>query len=899
MQWVLLVILVGGALAPLLCRWAGRLTGPMLAILPLGVMWWSAQFWTAIAAGMPLRESHVWAPSLEVSLAFQLDALALVFLLLICGIGSLVLIYASQYMREDPQLGLFYAYLLFFMGSMLGLVLADNAYLLFVFWELTSVSSFLLIGWKHANSGSRAAARTALIVTSAGGLMLLAGLVLLQLTAGSSNFSDMSGESVRQSPLYLATLILVLAGAFTKSAQFPFHFWLPGAMAAPTPVSAYLHSATMVKAGIYLLARLNPTLGGTHAWLVILTVVGGLTMLVGAAVAVTQTDLKRILAYSTVSVLGTLTLLLGLGTQAAATAAMVYLVAHSLYKGALFLTAGSIDHQTGTRDIRELRGLARYMPLTAGAAVVVAASSAGVPPLLGFVSKELLYEAAWQATALPIIVLAVAFVASSLLVVVALMVAYRPFFGGPLLAPRSPREASWGLLLGPVTLAVTTLVLGMQPALLNDLLAAAASAVHGSPTPLDLHLWHGLTPVLGLSVLTLVTGGGVSVALRRREANDITFSGLSFQAIYDRCYSGLMRFAEWQTSVIQNGKLRNYVLIVVLTLLALLTRPLFQGRRLFFGAVAEMQLPEVVFAGIILAAAFAVTTLDSRLAVAAVLGVIGIAVMMLYVIFGALDLAVTQIMVETLTVIVLVLVLYHLPKFLMQSSRWTYLRDALVSLAFGGMIALLVIEAFSTQTNPEMREFYAAQSYVAAHGRNVVNAILVDFRALDTLGEVTVLTVAAIGVYALLRLRGESRVEGNAMISLVLRAATPILMLLLLVVSIYALMRGHHESGGGFIGGLLAAAAFSLHALAHDVRSTRLLLRVRPQTLMGVGLILAVTSGMVGLLVGGSFLQGQWTEVVLPGFGAVELGTPLLFDLGVYAVVVGMVLTIVLTAAEE
>lgn len=899
MQWALLIMLAGAVLAPAFQRWAGRTTGPLLALLPLGVIAWSSQFWTAITAGTPLRERHAWAPSLDVSLAFQLDALALVFLLLICGIGALVLIYASQYMRDDPKLGLFYAYLLFFMSSMLGLVLADNVYLLFVFWELTSVSSFLLIGWKHASAESRDAARTALIVTSAGGLVLLAGLVLLQITAGSSDFSAMSGAAVRESPLYLLTLLLVLGGAFTKSAQFPFQFWLPGAMAAPTPVSAYLHSATMVKAGIYLLARLSPTLGDTAAWCTILTLVGGLTMLVGAIVAVTQSDLKRILAYSTISVLGTLTMLLGLGTEAAATAAMVYLVAHSLYKGALFLIAGSIDHQAGTRDIRSLRGLARHMPLTAGAAILVAASSAGVPPLLGFVSKELFYEAAWHATIIPFVVLAAAFLASALMVVVALMVAYRPFFAGPLIAPLAPREASWGMLLGPVTLAATTLVLGVNPALLNDLLGTAATAVYGSPAPLDLQLWHGLTPVLGLSVLTLVTGVGMFVVLWRHEAELSRPFALSFQAVYDRGFSGLMRFAEWQTSVIQNGKLRNYVLIVVVTLLALLARPVFQGRLLFFGAMAETQVPEVVFAGIILAAAFATTVMDSRLAVAAILGVIGIAVMMLYVIFGALDLAVTQIMVETLTVIVLVLVLYHLPKFLLLSSRWIYLRDGAISLAFGGTIALLVVEAFSTQTNPELREFYAAQSYVAAHGRNVVNAILVDFRALDTMGEVTVLTVAAIGVYALLRFRGEPQAQGKAMVSLVLRAATPMLMLLLLVVSMYALMRGHHESGGGFIGGLLAAAAFSLHALAYDVPSTRRLLRVQPQTLMGAGLVLTAISGLIGLVVGGSFLQGQWIEVFLPGFGTVELGTPLLFDLGVYAVVVGMVLTIVLTAAEE
>jgi multicomponent Na+:H+ antiporter subunit A len=832
---------------------------------------------------------------------FFLDGLALAFLLLICGIGALILLYASEYLRDDKRLGLFYSYLLLFMGSMLGLVLADNIFVLFMFWELTSISSFLLIGWNHLKAESREAARTSLIVTGGGGMMLLGGVVLLASIGGNADISRLSGEAVRASPLYLLALGLILGGAFTKSAQFPFHFWLPGAMAAPTPVSAYLHSATMVKAGVYLLARLHPTLGSTDSWFAVLTLFGGLTMLVGATLAIVQTDLKRILAYSTVSVLGTLTMLLGIGTKDAIWAAMAYLVAHSLYKGALFLIAGSLDHETGTRDILHLRGLARHMPLTAAAAVLSAASMAGVPPFLGFISKELLYEATWHAPAIGIAVLSVTFVASACMAVVALLVAYRPFFSGTPIAPRLPHEAPWLMSLGPITLAIAGLLAGIGASYLNGLLGAMVATVYGEPAPLQLKLWHGFNLVLGLSVLTLLTGIALFVGLRHWGSALVSSPVLRFrfQTVYDRAFSAVMGFAETLTKIVQNGYLRNYVLVVVVTLLALLARPLFEGRELFFRELSEIHLPEVVLAVVILVAALATTLIDSRLAVAGILGVIGISVMLLYVIFGALDLAVTQIMVETLTVIVLVLVLYHLPKFVFHSSRWVYLRDGVVSVLFGGLIALLVIEAFSISADPELREYYAANSYLQAHGRNVVNVILVDFRATDTMGEVTVLTVAAVGVYALLRFHAGRRIREAAMVSLVLRTALPVLMLLLLVVSLYALLRGHHESGGGFIGGLLAAAAFSLHALAHDVASTRRLLRVAPRALMGMGLTVIVVSGAIGLALGGTFLKAQWIDAFLPGLGEVHLGTPLLFDLGVYAVVMGMVLTIVLAAAEE
>lgn len=756
MLWIVVILFCGAIAAPALRRITGRWTGPLLALLPLGAIGWAAGHWSPVMDGEAVRQTHAWAPTLSANFSFQLDGLSMVFLLLICGVGALILIYAGRYLSESSKLGLFFGYLLFFMGAMVGLVLADNLFLLFVFWELTSISSFLLIGWNHHLASARKAALTSLLVTTAGGMMLMAGLVLLGQIGGAFEVSQISGDAVRESPLYLLTLILILGGAFTKSAQVPFHFWLPGAMAAPTPVSAYLHSATMVKAGIYLLARLHPQLGGTEAWLWILGLAGGATMIVGAMVAVTQTDLKRILAYSTVSVLGTLTLLIGIGTEMAIWAAMAYLVAHSLYKGALFLIAGALDHETGSRDITKLSGLAKLMPFTAGAAILAAASGAGLAPLFGFVSKELFYEATWAAEPYGPVIFVVVFGASSLMVVVSLMVGYRPFFGGPPTAPILPHEAPIQLWLGPVVLAATGLIAGLSPVLLNRLLAAGVAEVTGEATPVKLALWHGFTPMLAMSLLTLVLGAGLFVALRRRQKRLLVWSekmqAFGPQRLYDRVFAGSMRFAEIQTGVIQSGYLRNYVLVIALTLLALLARPVFEGLDLFAGD-PDLLVSDLALGGIMLGGTVAVIFMKSRLAVAVALGAMGMVVMLIYVAFGALDLALTQIMVETLTVILLVLVLYHLPRFVAFSSRWVLLRDAAVSLMFGGVIAILVLKAFAVSPDPSLREYFAATSYVEAHGRNVVNVILVDFRAMDTLGEVTVLAIAGIGVYALLKIR--------------------------------------------------------------------------------------------------------------------------------------------------
>lgn len=460
-----LILFLAASFAPAAHRALGRRAGVVLAMAPGLLFAHFARFLAPVASGRALAESWEWVAGLGIRLAFRLDGLSLLFALLVTGIGALVLVYGGGYLKGDPRLPRFYSAMLFFMAAMLGLVLADDAIALFVFWELTSVSSYLLIGFDHEKAEARRAALQALFVTGAGGLALLAGLLLLGRVAGTLQLSALGAQAaaIQAHALYLPALLLILLGAFTKSAQFPFHFWLPGAMAAPSPVSAYLHSATMVKAGIYLLARLNPALGGSDAWHTIVILTGTATLVIGAVLAYGQTDLKRLLAFTTVSALGVLTVLVGISTELSARAAMVFLLVHALYKAALFLGVGAIDHEAGTRDVRHLGGLARAMPLTAFAVVASALSMAGLPPLFGFVAKELFYEAKLEAPQVGQLLVIASFAGSALVAAAAALVAWRPFFSRGRETPKHAHEAPPSLWLGPVLLASLSVALGLLP----------------------------------------------------------------------------------------------------------------------------------------------------------------------------------------------------------------------------------------------------------------------------------------------------------------------------------------------------------------------------------------------------------------------------------------------------
>ncbi|MGE5571040.1 MAG: putative monovalent cation/H+ antiporter subunit A [Rhodospirillales bacterium] len=747
-------------LVALVRRTSSPAAGWFLAALPAVLAAYFFSQASRVWSDGAILEHNSWAPGMGIALDFRLDGLSLLFALLITVIGAAVLVYSGKYLRNRARLGRFYGLLLFFMASMLGVVLAGNLLLLYVFWELTSISSYLLIGFENERAAARSAALQALLVAVLGGLCLLAGIVLLGNIGGSFDITALlgRGDAIRAHALYPAALSLVLIGAFTKSAQFPFHFWLPKAMEAPTPVSAYLHAATMVKAGVYLLARLNPAMGGTGAWTAAVVAVGVVTMVGGAILALNKRDLKQILAYSTVSVLGMLVFLIGLGTPLALHAMAVYLVAHGLYKGALFLTAGAVEHETGTRDIGKLGALFKSMPVTASASVLAALSMAGLPPMLGFTGKELLYESALHAPLQAGLLTTAAVAAGALLFVLAAAAGFGPFFGGARHAGTEVHEAPFALWIGPLVLGAGGLLLGLAPALLNAAVRSAALAIAPAATaPVDLALFQGLSPALSLSAVS--AGGGLALYWlhgRFVAAGDKLepLAQWGPASIYDRAVVALNRIAVAQTGLLQTGYLRHYMQFVIVTTVVLVMAGIVRWAELpqLVGPIGP-QFHEAVLAVVIIVATIFAARTTSRLASVAALGVVGISVSLIFALFGAPDLAMTQLTVESLIVILLVLVMYHLPDFGVFGPRRNRLRNLIISAAGGITMTLLVLTAASVKYAPPISAYYVEKSYTVAHGRNVVNVILTDFRALDTLGETTVVAASAAGVWAILRLR--------------------------------------------------------------------------------------------------------------------------------------------------
>lgn len=892
----LLAILINGLCAPFIWRLSRRHAGLLLAIVPAACFTWFALQIPEVAGGTALFESFAWVPMLDVALGLRLDGLALLFALLITGIGALIVLYSGAYLYDHPQLGRFYAYLLVFMMAMLGLVLADDLIAMFVFWELTSIASYLLISFNHEKPESRRAALQALLITGGGGLALLAGLVLLGIAADTWQFSQLQAELVQAHALFPAIMVLVLIGCFTKSAQFPFHLWLPNAMNAPTPVSAYLHSATMVKAGIYLLARLNPTLGGGTGWSTILITLGAVTALLGAILAIRQYDLKRMLAYTTVTVLGQLTMLIGTNTSYGLQAFVLYLVAHSFYKGALFMAVGAIDHSTGTRDIRRLGGLFALMPLTGIAVGLAAFSNAGLPPFFGFIAKEFKYAGLIEMGTIGWTVTLVMVLTNALLVAAAGLIFFKTFFGARGTWSKKAHEVSPFMWAGPLLLAIGGFGLGAWNKWPETwLVNTAVQAVASGEVDVNLYLWGGITPAVIASALTLGLGtffyfhADAVRTLAKRLGSVWEFGG---DLLWDRFLKRLFQFAGAVAALFQHGSLRLHMALMTLVVsvsvlggLLLLNAQPFDGH-----ALSEVTLPGVIGCLLALGGAAGAAFMAGRLALVASLGASGLGLALFFVSINAPDVALTQLMVETLTVVFLAMVLRRMPMVPASGARTQALNlwHAGVAILFGLAVSLLIMTAVSQPLPGDLADWFLANSLPGGHGSNVVNVILVDFRAVDTLGEILVVAIAALAASTLLgagQLQQEKPRGLPEFGSLLLRQGMRPLATILLVVSLALLWRGHNLPGGGFIGGLVAATGFTLMVVTFGRGIQRGLARIAPPTIIGLGLACAVGAGLFGLVSQVSFMTGLWIEP----FG-LKLGTPLLFDVGVFLTVFGSVM---------
>ncbi|TDL90551.1 DUF4040 domain-containing protein [Meridianimarinicoccus aquatilis] len=739
---------------------AASIVPPLIAA---GLFAFFLSFLHPISAGESVRHAWEWIPSMGVELSFFIDGLSLTFALLISGIGVLVMLFSGKYMAGNPQHGRFSMYLVSFMLAMLGLVLSDNLLGLFVFWELTTITSFLLIGFNHDSKLSQRSAMQALLVTGTGGLAMLAGFLLIGSVSGTMELSELRGmgDILRDSPMYLPILLLVLAGAFTKSAQFPFHFWLPNAMAAPTPVSAYLHSATMVKGGVYLLARMHPNLSGTDVWLWTLVVFGAFTTVFASVLALKQNDLKQTLAYTTLMALGALVLFLAAPGGYAITAMATFLVVHSLYKAALFLMIGCVDHSTGTRDARRLGGLIRRMPITGVAGGLAALSMAGMYPFIGFIGKELLYKAGLESPASVLIVTGAIFLASALMFAVAGVVALKPFWGSAAHMPqldRPIREAPIPMLAGPVILGVAGLFFGLNShALQHAVTDPIVGAVLGDMEKAkDLHLWAGVNMALYLSLATFATGL-VLYLFHKTLRERLIAAGerlMSFDAKWDSLLVAINAGAVKVTALIQPGILSRYLLVVFSTItLAIGGTILARGLDIGTPVLDGITYVHLIVFGLTVSGAFVAVITNSRIAAIAGLGVTGIGVALVFIQFGAPDVAITQILVEMLVVVlfsVAALKLPTLPQRLPFHNRGLH---AIVAIGLGAVVTGVVIGITSVPLNMNLTEYFEKYSYPIAHGKNIVNVILVDFRAFDTFGEISVVAVAAISAYALLKQR--------------------------------------------------------------------------------------------------------------------------------------------------
>ena len=910
------------------------------ALLGLLLSLWLAP---AIFAGGVLRQTIPWAPGLGLDLVLRIDGFAWLFMLLICGIGALVGLYARYYMSPDDPLARFFALLLAFMGSMLGIVMSGNVIQLVFFWEMTSLFSFLLIGYWHNGASARDGARMALVVTSGGGLCLFAGMLLLGHIAGSYELDAIlaAGDAVRAHALYVPTLLLILLGAFTKSAQFPFHFWLPHAMTAPTPVSAYLHSATMVKAGVFLLARLWPVLGGTAEWSWIVGGVGLVTLILGAYAAMFEQDMKGVLAYSTISHLGLITMLVGLGSALGVVAAIFHIVNHATFKASLFMAAGAVDHEAGTRDLRKLGGLRRVMPVTASLALVAAAAMAGVPLLNGFLSKEMFFAetlAARQGPLLDTISVVIAVAASAFGVTYSIRFVRGVFFGR--LAsdlPHEPHEPPLWMRVPIGFLALACLLVGVLPArVIGPTLHAAATSVLGAQMPAySLAVWHGLTTPLLMSALAFVAGCLLFVGLRRylsdREVAPLT-GRLSGKRIFERVLAVLaadlpQRIERFYPSRRLQSQLLWIVLLALLAGVLAATGAPFDADVHWSGIDPAFALLWLLGAACAIGAA--TQAKFHRLAALILAGGAGLVSCVSFVWLSAPDLAATQLLVEVVTTILILLGLRWLPKRIAglvpesRRQRFRRRRDIVIAIVVGAGVASLAYAAMTHPVADSISRFFLERAYAEGGGRNVVNVILVDFRGFDTLGEISVLAIVALTVFTLLRRfrpaaesigapvqqRQQTALDAAASGRAADHSLTDYLMIpgliiqlmspVILLFGLHLFLRGHDLPGGGFVAGITVAVALILLYMARGARWVETRLRVLPVRWIGAGLLLAVLTGLGSLAFGRPFMTTYFQYLELPLLGRVPLATALLFDLGVFAVVVGATILLLIALAHQ
>ena len=908
--------------------------GIAVAGLAIGSM-----LYPSISSGEVLRYEASWLPAYGLDFVLRLDGLAWLFSMLILAIGLLVVLYARYYMSPQDPVPRFFSFLLVFMGAMLGIVMSGNLIQLVVFWELTSVASFLLIGYWHHRADARRGARMALTVTATGGLCMLAGVLVLGHIVGSYDMDVVlaSGDLVRGHDLYFTALVLIALGALTKSAQFPFHFWLPHAMAAPTPVSAYLHSATMVKAGVFLLMRLWPVLSGTPEWTWIITGAGMCTLLLGAFTAIFQHDLKGLLAYSTISHLGLITVLLGIGSSLAVVAAIFHVLNHATFKASLFMAAGIIDHETGTRDMRRLSGLRRSMPYTATLAIVAAAAMAGVPLLNGFLSKEMFFAEAveagstygWWMAALAVM-MGVFSVAYSLRFI-------SIFFGpDPVALPKAPHEPPRWMRFPVELLVLLCLLVGILPAVIvGPVLEATVVSILGDQTPsYSLAVWHGFNLPLVMSFVALLGGVAFYIILRRnfqlatRETVPL-FHRFNGAQAYETTMLALSRAASFLLRLLGTERLQPqlFIMMSLLLLMPLLlinswpdwiaassrSDPLFTSLWVIAGACA-------------IAAAFLAQT--QRLAALALVGGSGIITAMTFLWLSAPDLALTQIMVETVTTVLILLGMRWLPMpgsgtatTPPQPETFARARDLLIAVAAGLGLAALTYAVLVRPARNRISDFFLVESVPGGGGSNVVNVLLVDFRSLDTLGEIVVLAIVALTVYALLRrFRPAAEIAGlpaqqtspfdpatrqkpgeqaNTGYLMVPGVYLRLLLPFICVVAIYFFLRGHNLPGGGFVAGLVFAVAILLQYMLAGSAWVESHLRMQPNVWLGAGLLIACATGLGAWAFGHPFLTSHTAHFHLPVLGEVHLPSALPFDLGVFGVVVGTIMLILLALAHQ